>query len=120
MTIERLEPRLGEGRPRMSSIVVHNDTVYLAGQVAKDPKPDIKDQTRQILDNIERQLAVVGSDKSKILSTQIWITDFQNFADMNEVWNAWVDPDNMPVRACVQSALARSEFLIEIMVVAAK
>ena len=54
MTIERLEPRLGAG-PHMSSTVVHNDTIYLAGQVAKDPQPDIQDQTRQILENIERQ-----------------------------------------------------------------
>ena len=119
MTIERLEPRLGAG-PHMSSIVVHNDTIYLAGQVAKDPKPDIQDQTRQVLENIERQLATVGSDKSKILSTQIWITDFDNFSAMNEVWNAWLDPENMPVRACVHSQLARPEFLIEIMIVAAK
>ena len=119
MAIERIEPRLGAG-PHMSSIVVHGDTIYLAGQVAKDPKPDIQDQTRQILENIERQLAAVGSDKSKILSTQIWITDFDNFSAMNEVWNDWLDPENMPVRACVHSQLARPEFLIEIMIVAAK
>ncbi len=119
MAIERLEPRRGAG-PHMNGIVVHNDTIYLAGQVARGVEPDIKKQTAAILANIDRQLAVVGSSKSKLLSTNIWITDFANFAAMNEVWNAWIDPDNMPVRACVQSQLAAPEYLIEIMITAAR
>lgn len=119
MAIERFEPRLGAG-PHMSGIVVHNNTVYLAGQVARGVGRDIKKQTEAILVNIDRQLAAVGSSKSKLLSANIWITDFVNFAAMNEVWNAWIDPDNMPVRACVKSGLAAPDFLIEIMVTAAK
>ena len=124
MAIERHQQRHGKvvnGKqmPSMSGIVVHGDTIYLAGQVGHGGG-DIKAQTREILDNIDAQLASVGSDKSKILSANLWITDFDNFGAMNEVWNAWIDPDNMPARACVRSELARPEFLIEIMVTAAK
>ncbi len=124
MAIERHQPRTGQvvnGRqmPSMSGIVVHGDTIYLAGQVAQ-AGDDIRAQTRNILDNIDAQLASVGSDKSKILSANLWITDFENFGGLNEVWNAWIDPENMPARACVRSELARPDLLIEIMVTAAK
>ena len=124
MAIERHQPRTGKAvngkqMPSMSGIVVHGDTIYLAGQVAQDGG-DIKAQTQNILDNIDAQLASVGSNKSKILSANLWITDFEDFSGLNEVWNAWIDPDNMPARACVRSELARPDLLIEIMVTAAK
>ena len=124
MAIERHQPRTGKAvngkqMPSMSGIVVHGDTIYLAGQVAQDGG-DIKAQTQNILDNIDAQLASVGSHKSKILSANLWITDFENFSGLNEVWNAWIDPDNMPARACVRSELARPDLLIEIMITAAK
>ena len=124
MAIERHQPRTGKAvngkqMPSMSGIVVHGDTIYLAGQVAQDGG-DIKAQTQNILDNIDAQLASVGSNKSKILSANLWITDFENFSGLNEVWNAWIDPDNMPARACVRSELARPDLLIEIMITAAK
>ena len=124
MPIERHQPRTGKAvngkqMPSMSGIVVHGDTIYLAGQVAQDGG-DIKAQTQNILDNIDAQLASVGSNKSKILSANLWITDFENFSGLNEVWNAWIDPDNMPARACVRSELARPDLLIEIMITAAK
>jgi len=125
MAIERHQTRIGQnvnGRqmPSMSGIVVHGDTIYLAGQVGHGAAVEIKAQTKVILDNIDAQLASVGSDKSKILSANLWITDFANFGGLNEVWNAWIDPDNMPVRACVRSELASPDFLIEIMITAAK
>ena len=124
MAIERHQPRTGKAvngkqMPSMSGIVVHGDTIYLAGQVAQDGG-DIKAQTQNILDNIDAQLASVGSNKSKILSANLWITDFENFSGLNEVWNAWIDPNNMPARACVRSELARPDLLIEIMITAAK
>jgi enamine deaminase RidA (YjgF/YER057c/UK114 family) len=119
MSITRHEITTGPG-PRMSRCVVKGDTVYLAGLTASDASGDIKSQTRQILDKIDGYLATAGSDKSKLLQANLWITDMKNFAAMNEVWNAWVDPENPPVRACVQAGLARPELLVEIMVTAMK
>lgn len=104
----------------LSQAVEHGDTVYLAGVVAKDVKKDIQGQTREVLDEIDRLLAKAGSSKSKVLSATIWVTDIRNRAPMNEVWTAWVDPKNMPARACVEAKLADPAALVEIMVVAAK
>jgi len=106
--------------PRMSQIVEHNGTIYLAGQVADDKNADIKTQTQQILAKIDKLLAEAGSDKSKLLWAQLWVTDMRNFGAMNEVWDAWVDPANPPARAGLCSDLALPEFLVEIMVIAAK
>lgn len=115
MSIERHE--VG---PIMSQVVVHGDTVYLAGQVADDPSADVLGQTQQVLNKIDRLLASVGSDKSKLLSANIWLTDISKWSAMNEVWSAWVDRANPPARATVEANLARPELLVEIMVVAAK
>jgi enamine deaminase RidA (YjgF/YER057c/UK114 family) len=104
----------------LSQAVQYGDTVYLAGVVAKNLDQDVKGQTKQILDDIDRLLAKCGSNKSKILQAQIWVTDIRNRALMNEVWTAWVDPKNMPARACVEAALADPKALVEIMVIAAK
>jgi enamine deaminase RidA (YjgF/YER057c/UK114 family) len=106
--------------PRMSRLVIAGDMVYVAGLTAADPSQDVKGQTQQILDRIDHYLAEAGTDKSHLIQAQLWIKDMALFADMNSVWNAWVDPENPPVRACVQAKLARPNFLIEIMVVAAK
>jgi enamine deaminase RidA (YjgF/YER057c/UK114 family) len=106
--------------PRMSRVVINGDMVYLAGLTASDSAGDIKSQTQQILDKIDGYLAEAGTDKSKLLQAQLWITDMANFAAMNSVWNAWVDPENPPTRACVQAGLARPELLVEIMVTATK
>ena len=106
--------------PRMSSAVVHGNTVYLAGLTADDGKADVKGQTKQILDKIDGYLAQAGTTKSNLLSANLWIKDMALFADMNSVWNAWVDPENPPARACVKADLARPELLVEIMVTAAK
>ena len=104
----------------LSQAVEHGDTVYLAGVVAKDVKKDVKGQTKEVLDEIDRLLAKCGSSKSRVLSATIWVTDIRNRAPMNEVWTAWVDPKNMPARACVEAKLADPAALVEIMVVAAK
>ena len=104
----------------LSNAVEHGNAVYLAGIVAKDLKKDVKGQTKEILDEIDRLLAKCGSSKSKILSATIWVTDIRNRAPMNEVWTAWVDPKNLPARACVEAKLADPNALVEIMVVAAK
>ena len=104
----------------LSNAVVHGETVYLAGLVAKNVDQDVKGQTRQILDEIDRLLAKCGSGKSKVLSATIWVTDIRNRAPMNEVWSAWVDAKNLPARACVEAKLADPKALVEIMVVAAK
>ena len=116
MTIERKE--VG---PRMSQIVVHGDTVYLAGIVAQASKgKSVTEQTKEIVATIDKYLAQAGSDKSKLLRANIWITDMANFAEMNAVWDAWVVPGATPARACVEAKLAAPEYKVEIMVVAAK
>ena len=105
--------------PRMSEAVVHNGTVYLAGQVAEDASQDTAGQTRQILAAIDRLLAECGSDKTKILSAQIFLADIGDFAAMNSVWDAWVPAGHTPARATVESKLATPKYRVEIKVVAA-
>ncbi len=106
--------------PRMSQMVIHKDTVYLAGQVADDPTSDVETQTRQILGQIDALLAEGGTDKSKLLSATIYLTDIATFGAMNKAWEAWVDPANTPARATVEAKLAAPEYLVEIQVIAAK
>lgn len=106
--------------PRMSRCVVKDDMVYVAGLTADDASAGITAQTQQILDKIDHYLAMAGTDKSKLLQANIWITDQANFAAMNEVWNAWVDDQNPPVRACVGTNLMRAGLLVEIMVTGTK
>jgi len=115
MTIKRIE-----AGPRMSQAVINGNTVYLAGVVADDTKQDVKGQTKQILAKIDRLLAAAGTDKSKLLSANIWLTDITTWAQMNEVWDAWVSPGNTPARATVEAKLATPAYKIEIMVQAAK
>jgi enamine deaminase RidA (YjgF/YER057c/UK114 family) len=115
MSIIRHEPG-----PILSLAVEHGSTVYLAGIVAKNLKADIKGQTQEVLAEIDRLLAKCGTSKSKILQATIWVTDIRNRAPMNEVWTAWVDPKNLPARACIEAKLADPAGLVEIMVVAAK
>ena len=113
MTLERLEKG-----SRMSQVVIHGDTIYLAGQIGEGP--DMESQTRSMLSEVDRLLASAGSSKSRILSAQIWVADMADVDAMNKVWDAWIDPENPPARACVESKLVLPEFLVEIMVVAAK
>jgi len=114
MTIERYE--VG---PRMSQAVVYGGVAYLAGIVADDRVPSVRDQTRQILAKIDRLLATVGSDKTKILKANIWLADIGRFDEMNAAWDAWVANGNPPARATVEARLAAPDYLVEIMVEAA-
>jgi enamine deaminase RidA (YjgF/YER057c/UK114 family) len=111
--------RLHVGK-RLSEVTIHNGTVYLAGQIASDNKADIVGQTREVLGHIDRLLADAGSDKTRILSTQIFITDMANFPAMNTVWDTWVVPGATPPRATVEAKLADPACLVEIVVVAAQ
>ncbi len=104
---------------RMSEVAIHNGTVYLAGQVANDASADIQGQTAQVLAEVDVLLARAGSDKSRILMTQIFLADLSDFGGMNLVWDAWVVPGHTPPRATVQAALAKPEWKIEVVVTAA-
>lgn len=104
--------------PRMSQAVIHNNTVYLAGQVGK-PGGTVAQQTKDILEEIDKLLAEAGSHKSKILQTIIWLADMKDFAEMNAVWDKWVDGPNAPARATGEAKLAGPEYLVEIIVTAA-
>jgi enamine deaminase RidA (YjgF/YER057c/UK114 family) len=116
MTIQRFEPG-----PRMSQVVVHSDTVYLAGVVAKTAAgKSVAEQTQEILSIIDGHLAKAGSDKSKLLTATIYITDMKNFAEMNAVWDSWVSAGNTPARATVEAKLAAPQYGVEIMVIAAR
>ena len=106
--------------PRMSQIVVHGNTVYLAGQVAQEaPGATVVEQTRDILQRIDQYLEEAGTDKSKALAATIWLSDMDTFSEMNEAWDAWIDAANPPARACVEARLAAPQFSVEIMVTAA-
>jgi enamine deaminase RidA (YjgF/YER057c/UK114 family) len=104
---------------RMSQAVIHNDTVYLSGQIAS-PGASVADQTKAILGQIEALLAETGSHKSKILSATIWLADMADFAEMNEVWDAWVGGQDAPARATGEAKLATPGYKVEIVVVAAR
>jgi enamine deaminase RidA (YjgF/YER057c/UK114 family) len=120
MTIEHIgivEP--AGGLPCISRVVVRGDVVYVCG-VTPDPVGDVKAQTRQVLERIDRLLASAGTSKSKLLTAQVWLSDMRMFEDHNSVWNEWVDRRNPPVRACVGAELWRPNMLVEIMVTAEK
>ena len=105
---------------RMSQAVVHGNTVYTAGQVAMQAAGEgVKKQTEAILAEIDLLLADAGSDKSRLISATIWLADMDDFAAMNEVWDAWVSPGETPARACVEAKLAAPGFRVEIAVIAA-
>lgn len=110
--------RLHVGK-RMSDVAIHQGTVYLAGQVADDPSKDARGQTAEILATIDRLLGEAGSDKTRLLQVQIFLSDIANFGAMNEVWDAWVPQGHTPPRATVEARLARPEYLVEIKVIAA-
>jgi len=109
--------RIGVG-PRMSQAVVHGNTVYLAGQVGL-PGASVTDQTKAVLAEVDRLLKEAGSDKSKILQAIIWMADMKDFAEMNAVWDAWIDPANTPARATGEAALATPDYKVEIIITAA-
>lgn len=111
--IQRIEPG-----PRMSQAVIHGDTVYLAGQVARGA--DVAEQSRAALAQVDRLLALAGSDKSRVLSVTVWLADMADFPAMNTVYDAWIDPANPPARATGEARLATPDYLVEFIVVAAR
>jgi enamine deaminase RidA (YjgF/YER057c/UK114 family) len=113
MNIRRIE-----AGKRMSQAVIHGNTVYLAGQIGA-PGASVKDQTRAVLAEIDRLLAAAGTDKSRLLTAQIWLDDMRDFAAMNEVWDGWIDPANPPTRATGEARLAAPDYRVEIIVTAA-
>jgi enamine deaminase RidA (YjgF/YER057c/UK114 family) len=123
MSITRHEIRQitdeNRGQPIISQAVVHGNVAYFAG-VTPDPiAGDIKTQTTQVLRRVDELLKLAGTNKSWLLSAQVWIADMRLFEDHNSVWNEWVDPANAPVRACLTTEFWRPGMLVEIMVVAA-
>lgn len=108
-------------RSRGSQITVHNGTVYFAATPDRpfDPGASITVQTQQMLKRVDERLALAGSDKSKILAAHVMIADMRYFADMNAVWDAWVDQDSPPVRACGAAQLGSPDIKVEIIITAA-
>lgn len=104
--------------PRMSMAVIHNGTAYLAGQVGK-PGESVTEQTREVLAQVDRLLAEAGTDKTRILTAQIWLADMADFAEMNAVWDAWVPQGHCPARATGEAKLATPDYKVEVIVTAA-
>jgi enamine deaminase RidA (YjgF/YER057c/UK114 family) len=109
VSIVRIDP--GQ---RLASAVVHGGLVYLAGHVAHDATAGVRDQTRQVLEEIDRHLAEAGTDKSKLLTVTVWLADMGHFDEMNAAWDAWVDKANLPARATVEAHLASPFYKVEI------
>jgi len=108
-----------ETNQRMSQAVIHGDTIYLAGQVGA-PGETVTAQTKACLEKVEKLLAETGSSTSHMLQAEIWLADMADFAEMNAVWDAWVPEGQAPTRACGEAKLATPEFLVEVIVTAAK
>lgn len=104
----------------LSDVVEANGFVFTAGVVADDPSEDAKGQTVQILKEIDRLLGLCGTDKSKIVSATIWVTDIRNRDQVNVAWRAWTGGKDLPARACVEAKLADPRLLVEIAVIAVK
>ena len=120
MTIERhLITEEPDNGPIISRAVTHGDRVYICG-ITGDAGGDITVQTKRALERIDQLLQRAGTDKSRALTAQVWLSDIRLFRQHNLAWNAWVDPQNPPVRACVQAELTAPGLLVEIMLTAAR
>ncbi len=113
------DPKYFHSNHRMSQAVTYNQTVYLAGQVAA-PGESVTAQTKEILKQIDSLLEECSSNKNRILQATIWLADMSDFAEMNEVWDAWVSKDTPPARACGEAKLATPDYRVEVIVVAAQ
>jgi enamine deaminase RidA (YjgF/YER057c/UK114 family) len=110
--------RINVGK-RLSEAVIHGNTIYLAGEVPDDTSKDVTGQTEEVLAKIDKLLQLAGSDKSKLLSAQIFLPDMKDFAGMNAAWEKWVVPGQTPARATIEAKLANPAYKVEIMCVAA-
>lgn len=106
--------------PTLSRAVEYGNLVFVAGTTADNRSANCKTQTEEILKKIDAHLAACGTDKSKILSANVWVADINEKSQMDAAWLAWVDPNNKPARACVEARLGTPETRVEIMVTAAK
>lgn len=113
-----MAPKYLHAGKRMSQIVLHGDTVYLAGQVGTEGA-DISSQTRDALAKVDRLLAEAGTSKSNALQVIVWLADMADFEAMNEIYDAWIDPERPPARACGEAKLATPDYLVEFIVTAA-
>src|SRR5579862_2160531 len=102
---------------RVSHAVIHNGVVYVAGVLS--PGASVAEQTKHVLQGIDATLKRAGTDKSKLLSATVWLTDMSTFDEMNGVWDKWVSPGNTPARACVEAKLTKPGYKVEIAVIAA-
>jgi len=109
--------RFGTG-PRMSEGVAFGGILWVAGQVG-NPGESVEAQTRTCLAELDRILSEAGTDRTRILSTQIWLADMASFPEMNKVWDAWVPQGHTPARATGEAKLATPDYLVEIIVTAA-
>ena len=115
MSIQRIQ-----ASKRFSEVVIHNNTAYFAGQVPeKTVKQNTYEQTKEVLSLIDKLLAEIGSEKSKILTSQIFLADMADYAQLNQAWDEWVDSQNPPSRATVEAKLADSDWKVEIVIIAA-
>lgn len=106
------------GLPVISKVVVHRGIAYTSG-ITGEPGADVAIQTQQALDRIDQLLSMAHSDRSRLLSAQVWLADMADFEAHNAVWDRWVDAANPPARACVGAQLYRPGVLVEIRVIAA-
>lgn len=108
-------------KPRLADSVEYAGLVYLSGQIPNDLNGDITAQTQDVLAKIDTLLAASNSDKTRILSAQVWIKNMErDFAAFNAVWESWMPTENSPARAAVEANMAREQVLVEIMVTAAQ
>lgn len=104
---------------RLTGVVVHNGVAYLAGQVADDARLDTEGQTADILRQVDALLAELGTDKTRLLSVQIFLTDINEIGAMNRAWDAWLDTGHKPARATVEAKLADPDWRVELTAIAA-
>lgn len=119
MAIERYGLVRGPGRPSICLGLAHTDWVTVCC-TAPDRSQGIEGQTQQILDILEGHLLDAGSDKSQLLTGQVWLKRMRDYEKMNSVWNDWIDPDNPPARSCISANMSKPESLIEIRITAAR
>ena len=106
--------------PTLCRAVEYGNLVFVAGTTADDRSASCKGQTEEVLRKIDKLLAEAGSSKSKILWCNVWVNDMREKDQMDAAWQAWVDPDNKPARATVESRLGSPDTRVEIMMIAAK
>ncbi len=106
--------------PKLSDMVEHAGILYLAGQIAENLAADTRGQTAEVLGLIDRLLEKAGSDKSKLLSAIIFISDMRDKPQVDDAWRAWADPKSVPVRAVVEARLSSNDTYVEIICTAAQ